>query len=246
MATTLGQLYSDSSKFTPRVIYDDPCSKQSPFICSLGVTRKREFSKCGSKLGRGAVTGWPSLLKPTSWLTSVLRRTNIFFPQRGQWSNLLTCVLPHNSFRVVPDFPWRARVTSTTSRVAATVQEAGIESESARFVVSFPFVGVSVRQPPPNQSDPAALLLPASPQTVSSRSSVIVVATGFQWYKVPLLWQPAVAHCARHARGPVFADAGDWVRGPDCAGENGSRRFGDARFQVRCAMRSSGVAAIYM
>lgn len=117
--------------------------------------------------------------------------------------------LPHNSFRVVPDFPWRARVTSTTSCVAATVQEAGIESESARFVVSFPFVGVSVGQPPPNQSDPAALLLPPSPQGVPSRSSVIVVATGFQWYKVPLLWQSTVAQCGRHPRNLVFPAAGD-------------------------------------
>lgn len=106
----------------------------------------------------------------------------LYFPKHNMLANLINSLLPYNSFGVVPDFPWRARVTAC---VAATVQEAGIESESASLVVSFPFVGVSVRQLPPNQS--AAVLLPPSTKTVPSRSSVIVVTTGFQWYKVPLL-----------------------------------------------------------
>lgn len=99
------------------------------------------------------------------------------------WANLINSLLPYNTFGVVPDFPWRARVTAC---VAVTVQEAGIKPESASFVVSFPFIGVSVRQLPPNQSDPAALLLPPSAKTAPSGGSVIVVTTGFQWYKVHL------------------------------------------------------------
>lgn len=97
-------------------------------------------------------------------------------------------LLPDNSLRVVPDFPWGPRVAVVAARVGATVQEAGIESKSACFVVSFPFVGVSVRQAPPQRRDPAALLLLApNTQAASARDSVVVVAIAFQWYKVPLL-----------------------------------------------------------
>lgn len=162
------------------------------------------------------------------------------------WFTVINSLLPYNSLRVVPDFPRRAREPITASRVGAntTVQEAGIKSESASFVVSFPFVGVSVRQPPPKHSDPTALLLPPSADTAPASGTVVVVAIGFQWYKVPLFRYFSVPHWGRHPLSPDFAVNGVWVKCPVPAGEDGSRRPVDARFQARCALRTSGVAVI--
>lgn len=167
---------------------------------------------------------------------------------KASWDQLCWRLLPYDSFRVVPGFPWRACVTVIASRVEATaaVQEAGIESESASFVVSFPFVGVSVYQPPPQHSDPAALLLPPSNDTAPARGSVVVVAIGFQWYKVPLFRYFPVPHWGRHPLSPGFPATGVGVGCPVSAGDDGSRRSVDCRFQARRTLRSGGEAVIYM
>lgn len=163
------------------------------------------------------------------------------------WSTVKT-LLPDDSLRVVPDFPRRARVAIIASCVGAngTVHGAGIKSESASFVVSFPFVGVSVRQPPPKHRDPIALLLPPCADTAPASGSVVVVAIGFQWYKVPLLRYLSVPHWGRHPLSPDFAVACVRVQCPVSAGEDGSRRPVDARLQARCALTTGGVAVIYM
>lgn len=143
------------------------------------------------------------------------------------WANLINSLLPYNSFGVVPDFPWRARITAC---VASTVQEAGIEPESASFVVSFPFGGVSVGQLPPNQSDLTAVLLPPAAKTALSGSSVIVITIGFQWYKVPLFRYSIVVHWSRHLRSSVFKAASGRLKWPVCVGKNGSGGLVDAGF----------------